>query len=46
MNKVKKSATKELFSETGVFLVKKGRRIIYDIPHSKDMENLKNMVND
>ena len=44
----KKDVVKELFSEIGVFLVKKGS-IKYDITSSKDMENRKNskiMVDD
>jgi len=49
--RVKKGVIKELFSEIGVFLVKKGhirhytqRRYMKKL--RKDMKNLKNMVND
>jgi len=39
--RVKNGVTKELFSEIGVFSLRKGHRGLYDISHSKDMENLK-----
>ena len=39
--RVKNGVTKELFSDIGVFSLRKGHRCLYDISHSKDMENLK-----